>query len=67
MGRKPCVVEEDVRTSHKTRLALKSILGKTGQVIDGPKGAATLLGLHPNTLWSRLKKLSIERSYHDCS
>ena len=31
-------------------------------MIDGPKGAAILLGLHPNTLRSRLKKLGIERS-----
>ena len=29
-------------------------------MIDGPKGAATLMGLHPNTLRSRLKKLGME-------
>ncbi|MGO9813864.1 MAG: hypothetical protein ACLP53_24280 [Isosphaeraceae bacterium] len=36
-------------------------------MIDGPKGAVTLLGLHPNTLRSRLKKLGIERASHDRS
>jgi len=44
-----------------------NVLGRTGWVIDGPKGAATLLGLHPNTLRSRLKKLGIERAHHDRS
>jgi formate hydrogenlyase transcriptional activator len=31
-------------------------------VIEGPRGAATMLGLHPNTLRSRMKKLGIRRS-----
>ena len=30
-------------------------------VVEGPKGAALLLGLHPNTLRSRMKKLGIVR------
>jgi transcriptional regulator with GAF, ATPase, and Fis domain len=61
-GTRPCLALEVVK-----RKQIQSILGKTGRVIDGPKGAATLLGLHPNTLRSRLKKLSIERVCHDCS
>ena len=36
-------------------------LEQTGWVIDGPHGAAKVLGLHPNTLRSRLKKLDIHR------
>ncbi|MBV8383040.1 MAG: hypothetical protein JOZ63_10550 [Planctomycetaceae bacterium] len=36
-------------------------------MIDGPRGAASLLGLHPNTLRSRLKKLGIARSSHEPS
>ena len=36
-------------------------------VIDGPRGAAQILGLHPNTLRSRLKKLGITRSSHEPS
>ena len=47
---------EDTERQHILR-----VLGQTGWVIDGPKGAARLLGLHPNTLRSRLKKLGIRR------
>jgi PAS domain S-box-containing protein len=53
---------EEVQRNH-----ILTILGQTDWVIDGPKGAATLLGLHPNTLRSRLKKLGIERADHDRS
>lgn len=35
------------------------ILEKTNWRIEGPKGAAILLGLHPNTLRGRMQKLSI--------
>jgi len=38
-----------------------SVLRGTGGVIEGPRGAAGVLGLHPNTLRSRMKKLGIER------
>ena len=34
-------------------------LEKTGWVIAGPKGAATLLGMNRSTLWSRMSKLGI--------
>jgi formate hydrogenlyase transcriptional activator len=37
------------------------ILHETHWVIEGPKGAAVRLGLHPNTLRSRMKKLNIQR------
>src|SRR5262249_46463404 len=30
--------------------------------IEGPRGAAVVLGLHPNTLRSRMKKLGLRRS-----
>jgi formate hydrogenlyase transcriptional activator len=33
---------------------------KTGGVLAGPKGAATLLGVNRSTLWSRMKKLGIK-------
>ena len=42
-------------------------LKQTNWVIDGPRGAAKVLGLHPNTLRSRLKKLGITRSSHEPS
>jgi PAS domain S-box-containing protein len=44
-----------------------NILQQTGWVIEGPKGAALILGLHPNTLRSRMKKLGISRSSHESS
>jgi formate hydrogenlyase transcriptional activator len=37
-------------------------LEQSGWVIDGPRGAAKILGLHPNTLRSRMKKLGIARA-----
>ncbi|AWM40434.1 Formate hydrogenlyase transcriptional activator [Gemmata obscuriglobus] len=40
---------------------IRSVLAQTGWVIEGPNGAATVLGLHPNTLRSRMKKLGILR------
>ncbi len=33
-------------------------------VVDGPKGAAKILNLHPNTLRHRMGKLGIKRSGH---
>lgn len=38
------------------------VLAQTDWVIEGPRGAARILDLHPNTLRSRMKKLRIERS-----
>ncbi len=46
---------EEVERAHILRT-----LRETSAVIDGPKGAAALLGLHPNTLRSRLQKLGIK-------
>jgi formate hydrogenlyase transcriptional activator len=42
-------------------------LERTGGKIAGEGGAATILGLHPNTLRSRMKKLGIERSRNEIS
>src|SRR5262249_38486096 len=36
-----------------------AILNQADWVIDGPRGAAKLLGLHPNTLRSRMKKMGL--------
>ena len=36
-------------------------------VIEGPKGAAKVLNLHPNTLRSKMQKLGIRRDSHDIS
>jgi formate hydrogenlyase transcriptional activator len=37
-------------------------LGQTNGIVEGPKGAARLLNLHPNTLRHRMVKLGIRRS-----
>jgi formate hydrogenlyase transcriptional activator len=39
-------------------------LEHTTGIIDGPKGAAKILELHPSTLRARMKKLGIERLRH---
>lgn len=57
----PSTMEETER-SH-----ILSVLGRTDWVIDGERGAAKVLGLHPNTLRSRMKKLGIRRATHDPS
>lgn len=44
---------------------IESVLRETNWVIEGPRGAATLLNLHPNTLRSRLKKLGLQRGTRD--
>ena len=38
------------------------VLLQTNWRIEGPKGAALILGLHPNTLRSRMRKFGIQRS-----
>jgi PAS domain S-box-containing protein len=57
----PASVQE-VERNHILKL-----LVQTGWVIDGPRGAAKLLNLHPNTLRSRMKKLGITRPSHERS
>jgi formate hydrogenlyase transcriptional activator len=47
---------EQVEREHIT-----AVLNQTSGVIDGERGAAKVLGLHPNTLRSRMKKLNIAR------
>jgi formate hydrogenlyase transcriptional activator len=48
---------EEVERNH-----ILAALEHTAWVIDGPKGAAAILKLHPNTLRSRMEKLAIKRS-----
>src|SRR5262249_27282240 len=43
------------------------VLEQTDWVIEGPRGAAKILGLHANTLRSRMKKLGIARTTHEGS
>jgi len=53
---------EGVEREHIVR-----VLQQTDGVIDGPRGAAKILSLHPNTLRSRMKKLGIQRKPRDIS
>jgi PAS domain S-box-containing protein len=46
----------DVEKKH-----ILAVLEQTKWRIDGPRGAAKILGINPNTLRSRMKKLGIER------
>ena len=43
------------------RIHITSILEQTGGRIEGPKGAAEILGLKPSTLRHRMKKLGLKR------
>ena len=52
---------------HMERDHILAALNRTAGVIDGPKGAARILNLHPNTLRSRMSKLGIDRRRHDIS
>ena len=47
---------DDVERAH-----IAATLDQTGWVIEGPRGAAKVLDMHPNTLRSRMKKLGLER------
>jgi transcriptional regulator with GAF, ATPase, and Fis domain len=47
----------DVEREH-----ILSVLRSTGGIVEGAKGAARILGMHPNTLRSRMKKLGISFS-----
>ncbi len=40
---------------------IKAVLEATGDAIEGPRGAAKVLGLRPSTLRSRMQKLGIRR------
>jgi formate hydrogenlyase transcriptional activator len=53
---------EEVERQH-----ILTVLKESGWVIEGAKGAACVLNLHPNTLRSRMKKLGIARSTHEIS
>ena len=53
---------EDVERAH-----IIAILNQTGGVVEGQRGAAGILGLHPNTLRHRMRKLGLKRTPYDAS
>jgi formate hydrogenlyase transcriptional activator len=48
---------EEVERNH-----ILAALEESGGMVEGPRGAAGILKLHPNTLRSRMLKLGIKRS-----
>jgi len=54
------VTLEDVERRH-----IIKILNQTRGVIEGAKGAASILKLRPSTLRARMKKLRISRASHE--
>ena len=59
----PPPARTDPNLQEVERQHVLEVLSKTHWVIEGQRGAAVLLGLHPNTLRSRMKKLGIERPH----
>jgi len=53
---------EGDRLDDLERRHIVAILSSCGGKISGPRGAAERLGLHPNTLRSRMQKLGIQRT-----
>ncbi len=52
---------EDMERGH-----IVAVLNQTRGVVEGPRGAAKILGLHPNTLRHRMQKLGLKRTaYHE--
>ena len=49
------------------RAHILRILGETDWVVDGPSGAAKVLGLNASTLRSRMQRLGIRREGHESS
>jgi formate hydrogenlyase transcriptional activator len=49
------------------RTQIAAALQRSGGVIEGPRGAASLLKMHPNTLRSRMDRLGIRRTGHETS
>src|SRR5580658_5865194 len=56
---KPLLTLDEVERNH-----IVAALQHAGGVVDGPKGAARILSIHPNTLRHRMDKLGITRSRH---
>jgi transcriptional regulator with GAF, ATPase, and Fis domain len=53
--------EEDRTLEEMERLYILKVVEKTQWRIEGPRGAARILGLNPSTLRSRMQKLGIRR------
>lgn len=63
----PTTARDDARLEEVERTHIREVLDKSNWVIEGARGAAKILGLHPNTLRSRMKKLGLVRAAHEPS
>jgi formate hydrogenlyase transcriptional activator len=71
----PRIAENSARSTETSLPSLEQMernhilaaLNRSAGVIDGPKGAAKILNLHPNTLRSKMNKLGIDRRRLDIS
>ncbi len=53
---------EEIERGH-----IAATLSQTQGVVEGPRGAAKILGLHPNTLRHRMQKLGLKRATYRAS
>jgi formate hydrogenlyase transcriptional activator len=49
------------------RRYIQAALDRAGGIVEGPRGAARLLKLHPNTLRGRMERLGLKRPRHERS
>jgi formate hydrogenlyase transcriptional activator len=47
------------------RQHIESVLRQTNWIVEGPRGAAAILNVHPNTLRGRIQRLGIKRPSRD--
>jgi len=66
-GGKPANLAEATHLAAVEKNHILAVLRESRWVIDGPRGAARILNIHPNTLRSRLKRLGIVRPSHEPS
>ncbi|MFO1077163.1 MAG: sigma 54-interacting transcriptional regulator [Planctomycetota bacterium] len=62
-GTRPASSPPPRTAAENERQHVLGVLERCNWIIEGPRGAATVLGLHPNTLRSRMKKLDIHRGH----
>jgi formate hydrogenlyase transcriptional activator len=60
----PVSTQQQLTLDSVERDHIVAILQQSDWVVEGPRGAARILGLHPNTLRNRMKKLGITRASH---
>ena len=60
---RPSVTEDSVEDSIRERQIIEAALAESRGRVSGPRGAATILGVPPSTLDSRIKKLKIRKGH----